>query len=172
MLFPFLTILLLVVYGCGSYYSTQRYIQKHANYSSSWATVTAHAIIVFSFHSVCHDTGHSCFGLSKHSTRLLHCKFQCTSISLHRTNLILGWNCFNNNSNSHDNGNDHGVLCLKTRIFMSKHTAWTNGICVSTSHFGWGSSPNLPCFACPLLVAAITDAFYATGIGIYYGIFY
>ena len=48
-LFPFLTILLLVVYGCGFYYSTKRYIQKHVDCSSSWATVTAHAVISFAF---------------------------------------------------------------------------------------------------------------------------
>ena len=49
MLFPFLTIILLVVYGCGSYYSTKRSVQKHVDSSSSWATVTAHAVISLAF---------------------------------------------------------------------------------------------------------------------------
>ena len=127
----------------------------------------------FSFHSVCHDTGYSCSGLSKRNTRLLHCKFQCTSISLPRTNIILGWNCFNNNNNSHGNGNDHGVLCSKTGIFLPKHEVWKNESCVSTPDVGWGYSPDLPCFTCHyLFIAAITDPLYATGIGIYYGVFY
>ena len=65
----------------------------------------------FNLHAICCDTGYSCSGLSKRSTRLPQCKFQCTSISLPRTNTILGWNCFNNNNDSHDNGNDRiGLL--------------------------------------------------------------
>ena len=48
-LFPFLTITLLVVYGCGSCYSTKGYVQKHIDCSSSWATITAHAVISFAF---------------------------------------------------------------------------------------------------------------------------
>ena len=97
----------------------------------------------FSFHSVCCHSGYSCSGLSKRSTRLLHCKFQWTSISLPRTTTALGWNCFNNNSC----GDDRSVLLPKAWTYLSEGQ---NGICVSALVFGWSGSTTLHCFTCPL----------------------
>ena len=104
----------------------------------------------FSFHSVCCDTGYSCSGLSKRSARLPQCKFQCTSISLPRTNIILGWICFNNNSDSHDNGNDRIRLLPKQWTFVSEKICKQKGNCVSALAFGWSGSSTLHCFTCPL----------------------
>ena len=49
MLFPPFTIALIVVYICSSYYSAKTYAEKHTKCSSSWATVTAHAVISLAF---------------------------------------------------------------------------------------------------------------------------
>ena len=170
MLFPFLTILLLVVYGCSSYYSSKRYIQKHVDCSSSWGTVTAHAVIslVFTEFVMILDI----VALIFRNAAPDYYTASFNALLFHYPGLTLFWDgvalttivtvmvcCVQKQKYS----------CLNTQreqmeqmefVFQLLTLAGVVPLICLASHAHY------------LLVAAITDAFYATGIGIYYGIFY
>ena len=173
MLFPPFTIVLLVVYGCSSYYSVKAYVEKHTKYSTSWATATAHAVLslAFTLFVVILDILALIFrkAAPDYYTESFHAPlFHYPGLTLFwdgialttiMTVMILAmiiWGCCQNDK----------LSCLKKKINKKK-------IVFLLLLFA-GVVPLL-CFASHahyIFIAAITDPFYATGIGIYYGIFY
>ena len=169
MLFPPFTIVLIVVYGCSSYYSVKPYARKHMRCSSSWATVTAHAIIslAFTVYVVILDIAALVF----RNTAPDYYTANFNALLFHYPGLLLPWD---------------GIAlttiavvmivvcccrklvptCLKEKVsemefvFLLLFSAGVVPLLCLASHAHY------------VFIAAITDPFYATGIAIYYGIFY
>ena len=173
MLFPPFTIVLLVVYGCSSYYSVKAYVEKHTKYSTSWATATAHAVLslAFTLFVVILDILALIFrkAAPDYYTESFHAPlFHYPGLTLFwdgialttiMTVMILAmiiWGCCQNDK----------LSCLKKKInkkkivFLLLLFAGVVPLLCLASHAHY------------IFIAAITDPFYATGIGIYYGIFY
>ena len=173
MLFPPFTILLLVVYGCGSYYSTKRYIQKHTKCSHSWATVTAHAVISLAFTVFVTILDIAALVFQKATPDYYTASFN--ALLFHYPGLTLFWDgialttivavmimvmimvcCVQKQKYSCLN-----IQCEKMKVvFQLLILAGVVPLICLASHAHY------------LFIAAITDPLYATGIGIYYGVFY
>ena len=173
MLFPFLTIILLVVHGCSSYYSTKRYVQKHTKCSSSWATVTAHVVISFAFTVFVMILDIAALVFRNTAPDYHTASFN--ALLFHYPGLTLFWD---------------GIALTTITIVMVM--VLIMACCVQKQEYSClnikyekmkvvfqllmlaGVIP-LICLASHahyLFIAAITDPLYATGIGIYYGVFY
>ena len=173
MLFPPFTIVLLVVYGCSSYYSVKAYVEKHTRCYSSWATATAHAIIslAFTVFVVILDILALIFrkAAPDYYTESFHAPlfhypgltlfwdgFALTTIMTVMIMVMTIWGCCQDNE----------LSCLKKKVnkkeivFLLLLLAVVVPLLCLASHAHY------------IFIAAITDPFYATGIGIYYGIFY
>ena len=169
MLFPPITIVLTVVYICSSYYSAKTYAEKHTKCSSSWATVTAHAVIslAFTVYVVILDIAALVFrkaapdyytasfnGPLFHYPGLL---LLWDGIALTTISVVMIMVCCCRKLE---------LTCLKEKVsemefvFLLLFSAGVVPLLCLASHAHY------------IFIAAITDPFYATGIAIYYGIFY
>ena len=167
MLFPPFTIVVLVVYGCSSYYSTKRYVKKHTKYSTSWATVTTHAIIslAFTLFVVILDIAALAFrnAAPDYYTERFHAPL------FHYPGLTLFWDGIALTTIMTVMIMVMIMVCCVPKLTRCKQQEFVFQLLTLA-----GVVPLL-CFASHaqyLFIAAITDTFYATGIGIYYGIFY
>ena len=167
MLFPPFTIILLVVYGCASYYSTKRYVKKHTKYSTSWAAVTTHAIIslAFTLFVVILDIVALAFrkAAPDYYTESFHAPL------FHYPGLTLFWDGIALTTIMTVMIMVMIMVCCVPKLTRCKQQEFVFQLLTLA-----GVVPVL-CFASHaqyLFIAAITDTFYATGIGIYYGIFY
>ena len=161
------------MYGCASYYSTKRYVKKHTKYSTSWAAVTTHAIIslAFTLFVVILDIVALAFRKAAPDfyTESFHAPlFHYPGLTLFwdgialttiMTVMILAmiiWGYCQNDDFSRPKKN----VNKKKIVFLLLLFAGVVPLLCFASHVHY------------IFIAAITDPFYATGIGIYYGIFY
>ena len=181
--FPLFTIALLVVYGCGSYHSLKTYAEKQIRCSSSWATVTAHAIISLAFTVYVFIL--DIVALAFRKTALDYYTESFNALLFHYPVLTFIWDGFALTtimtvmiimvcrvpkltwckSCVVCHCLKHKQSCLKVKlsqmeVFLLLLFAGVVPLLCLASHAHY------------IFIAAITDAFYATGIGIYYGIFY
>ena len=175
MLFPLFTIVLLVVYGRCSYHSLKAYVEKQIRCSSSWATVTAHAIIslAFTVFVVILDIVALPFRnkapdyyTESFNAHLFHYPGLTlfwdgiaflTSIALV---IIMVCHCVVCHCLKHEQSRLKEKLSQMEFVFLLLLFAGVVPLLCLASHAHY------------IFIAAITDPFYATGIGIYYGIFY
>ena len=121
----------------------------------------------FSFHIVCRHTGYTCAGFSKRSTRLLHWSFNAPLV--HYPGLTLFWDGFAILTpialvmNMVCHCLKHEQSCLKEKlmnqmefVFLLLLFAGVVPLLCLASHTHY------------IFIAAITDPFYAIGIGIYW----
>ena len=173
MLFPPFTIVVLVVYGCSSYYSVKAYVEKHTRCCNSWATATAHAVISLAFTVFVvildivalvfrnaapdyHNANFNALLFHYPGLTLFWDGFALTTIATVMIMVMIVSGCCQNNE----------LSCLKKYVnkkeivFVLLLLAGVVPLLCLASHAHY------------IFIAAITDPFYATGIGIYYGIFY
>ena len=173
MLFPLFTIVVLVVYGCSSYYSVKAYVEKHTRCCNSWATATAHAIVSLAFTVFVvildivalvfrnaapdyHNASFNALLFHYPGLTLFWDGFALTTIATVMIMVMIVSGCCQNNE----------LSCLKKYVnkkeivFLLLLLAGVVPLLCIASHAHY------------IFIAAITDPFYATGIGIYYGIFY
>ena len=174
MFFPPFTIYLLVVYSYSSYYSVKTYAEKQIRCSSSWATVTAHAIISLAFTVYVFIL--DIVALAFRETAPDYYTESFNAPLFRYPGLTLFWDLFALTTIMtvmimvmimvyHSLKDEQSYLKEKRKnpmefVFLLLLFAGVVPLLCLASHVHY------------IFIAAITDPFYATGIGIYYGIFY